>query len=166
MSGYQDSLDLIQSNTVTMPALRTQRRAAAVNSEKGRELDRRLREYCAACSALEVETELNAATASWSLGLEDMIPNVFAPAGDTVSAVYTLARVRSVLPRKTFAARLLSGLRCIHSTIGIGTFCGPDERDVDRRATIAAGAATPCSSLTSGSTRTARAGASKSIVVA
>ena len=35
--------------------------AAAVNSEKGRELDRRLREYCAAHTALEVETELNAA---------------------------------------------------------------------------------------------------------
>jgi crotonobetainyl-CoA:carnitine CoA-transferase CaiB-like acyl-CoA transferase len=35
--------------------------AAAVNSEKGRELDRRLREYCAAHTALDVETELNAA---------------------------------------------------------------------------------------------------------
>ncbi len=35
--------------------------AAAVNSEKGCELDRRLREYCAACTALEVEIELNAA---------------------------------------------------------------------------------------------------------
>jgi len=35
--------------------------AAAVDSEKGRELDRRLREYCAAHTALEVETELNAA---------------------------------------------------------------------------------------------------------
>jgi len=35
--------------------------AAAVNSEKGRELDRRLREYCAARTALEVETEVNAA---------------------------------------------------------------------------------------------------------
>jgi crotonobetainyl-CoA:carnitine CoA-transferase CaiB-like acyl-CoA transferase len=33
----------------------------AVNSEKGRELDRRLREYCAARSSLEVETALNAA---------------------------------------------------------------------------------------------------------
>jgi hypothetical protein len=33
--------------------------AAAVNSEKGRELDRRLREYCAVRTALEVETELN-----------------------------------------------------------------------------------------------------------
>lgn len=35
--------------------------AAAVNSEKGRELDRRLRAYCAAHTALEVETALNAA---------------------------------------------------------------------------------------------------------
>ena len=35
--------------------------AAAVNSEKGRELDRRLREYCATRTALEVETALNAA---------------------------------------------------------------------------------------------------------
>jgi crotonobetainyl-CoA:carnitine CoA-transferase CaiB-like acyl-CoA transferase len=35
--------------------------AAAVNSEKGRELDRRLRDYCAAHTALEVETALNAA---------------------------------------------------------------------------------------------------------
>ena len=35
--------------------------AAAVNSAKGRELDRRLREYCAAHTALDVETELNAA---------------------------------------------------------------------------------------------------------
>jgi len=35
--------------------------AAAVNSEKGRELDRRLREYCAGHTALEVETELNVA---------------------------------------------------------------------------------------------------------
>jgi crotonobetainyl-CoA:carnitine CoA-transferase CaiB-like acyl-CoA transferase len=35
--------------------------AAAVDSEKGRELDRRLREYCAARTSLEVETELNAA---------------------------------------------------------------------------------------------------------
>src|SRR6267154_2081841 len=35
--------------------------AAAVNSEKGRELDRRLREYCAAHTSLEVETELNEA---------------------------------------------------------------------------------------------------------
>jgi crotonobetainyl-CoA:carnitine CoA-transferase CaiB-like acyl-CoA transferase len=35
--------------------------AAAVNSEKGRELDRRLREYCAARTSLEVETELNEA---------------------------------------------------------------------------------------------------------
>ena len=35
--------------------------AAAVNSEKGRELDRRLREYCAAHTALEVETAVNAA---------------------------------------------------------------------------------------------------------
>ena len=35
--------------------------AAAVNSAKGRELDRRLREYCAAHTALEVETEVNAA---------------------------------------------------------------------------------------------------------
>jgi crotonobetainyl-CoA:carnitine CoA-transferase CaiB-like acyl-CoA transferase len=35
--------------------------AAAVNSEKGKEFDRRLREYCAAHTALEVETEMNAA---------------------------------------------------------------------------------------------------------
>jgi crotonobetainyl-CoA:carnitine CoA-transferase CaiB-like acyl-CoA transferase len=35
--------------------------AAAVDSEKGRELDRRLREYCAARTSLEVETELNEA---------------------------------------------------------------------------------------------------------
>jgi crotonobetainyl-CoA:carnitine CoA-transferase CaiB-like acyl-CoA transferase len=35
--------------------------AAAVNSEKGCELDRRLREYCASHTALEVETEMNAA---------------------------------------------------------------------------------------------------------
>jgi crotonobetainyl-CoA:carnitine CoA-transferase CaiB-like acyl-CoA transferase len=35
--------------------------ATAVNSEKGRELDRRLRDYCAAHTALEVETALNAA---------------------------------------------------------------------------------------------------------
>ncbi|MFI4949174.1 MAG: CaiB/BaiF CoA transferase family protein [Alphaproteobacteria bacterium] len=35
--------------------------AAAVNSEKGRELDRRLREYCATRTALEVETAFNAA---------------------------------------------------------------------------------------------------------
>ena len=33
--------------------------AAAVDSEKGRELDRRLRDYCAAHTALEVETALN-----------------------------------------------------------------------------------------------------------
>jgi crotonobetainyl-CoA:carnitine CoA-transferase CaiB-like acyl-CoA transferase len=37
------------------------RDAAAVNSEKGREFDRRLREYCAARTRLEVETALNAA---------------------------------------------------------------------------------------------------------
>ncbi len=37
------------------------RDAAAVNSEKGCELDRKLREYCAANTALEVETALNAA---------------------------------------------------------------------------------------------------------
>jgi crotonobetainyl-CoA:carnitine CoA-transferase CaiB-like acyl-CoA transferase len=35
--------------------------AAAVDSEKGRELDRRLREYCAARTSLEVETALNQA---------------------------------------------------------------------------------------------------------
>lgn len=35
--------------------------AAAVNSEKGRELDRRLREYCSAHTALQVETALNKA---------------------------------------------------------------------------------------------------------
>src|SRR5271169_6452231 len=35
------------------------RDAAAVNSEKGQELDRRLREYCAARTSLEVETALN-----------------------------------------------------------------------------------------------------------
>jgi crotonobetainyl-CoA:carnitine CoA-transferase CaiB-like acyl-CoA transferase len=35
--------------------------AAAVNSEKGREFDRRLREYCAARTCREVETALNAA---------------------------------------------------------------------------------------------------------
>jgi len=35
--------------------------AAAVDSEKGRELDRRLREYCAHRSGLEVETALNKA---------------------------------------------------------------------------------------------------------
>jgi crotonobetainyl-CoA:carnitine CoA-transferase CaiB-like acyl-CoA transferase len=35
--------------------------AKAVNSDKGRELDRRLREYCATRTRLEVETELNAA---------------------------------------------------------------------------------------------------------
>jgi crotonobetainyl-CoA:carnitine CoA-transferase CaiB-like acyl-CoA transferase len=35
--------------------------AKAVNSEKGKELDRRLREYCAAQTALEVETALNKA---------------------------------------------------------------------------------------------------------
>jgi crotonobetainyl-CoA:carnitine CoA-transferase CaiB-like acyl-CoA transferase len=35
--------------------------AAAVNSEKGRELDQRLRHYCAARTALEVETAMNAA---------------------------------------------------------------------------------------------------------
>jgi len=34
--------------------------AAAVNSEKGREFDCRLREYCAARTALEVETAMNA----------------------------------------------------------------------------------------------------------
>jgi crotonobetainyl-CoA:carnitine CoA-transferase CaiB-like acyl-CoA transferase len=33
--------------------------ATAVNSEKGREFDRRLREYCATHAALEVETEMN-----------------------------------------------------------------------------------------------------------
>jgi len=33
--------------------------AAAVNSEKGREFDRRLREYCAQHTAFEVETEMN-----------------------------------------------------------------------------------------------------------
>ena len=37
------------------------RDAAAVNSEKGRELDRRLREYCAARTTIEVETALNKA---------------------------------------------------------------------------------------------------------
>ena len=37
------------------------RDAAAVNSEKGRDLDRRLREYCAQRSCLEVETALNKA---------------------------------------------------------------------------------------------------------
>jgi crotonobetainyl-CoA:carnitine CoA-transferase CaiB-like acyl-CoA transferase len=37
------------------------RDAGAVNSEKGRELDRRLREYCAAHTSLEVETALNKA---------------------------------------------------------------------------------------------------------
>jgi crotonobetainyl-CoA:carnitine CoA-transferase CaiB-like acyl-CoA transferase len=35
--------------------------ATAVNSEKGRDLDQRLRDYCASRTALEVETELNAA---------------------------------------------------------------------------------------------------------
>jgi crotonobetainyl-CoA:carnitine CoA-transferase CaiB-like acyl-CoA transferase len=35
--------------------------AAAVNSDKGRELDRRLREYCTTRTSIEVETELNAA---------------------------------------------------------------------------------------------------------
>jgi crotonobetainyl-CoA:carnitine CoA-transferase CaiB-like acyl-CoA transferase len=35
--------------------------AAAVNSEKGRELDRRLRDYCASRTSLEVETALNEA---------------------------------------------------------------------------------------------------------
>jgi crotonobetainyl-CoA:carnitine CoA-transferase CaiB-like acyl-CoA transferase len=35
------------------------RDAAAVNSEKGQELDRRLREYCATRTTLEVETALN-----------------------------------------------------------------------------------------------------------
>ena len=35
--------------------------ATAVNSEKGRELDRRLRDYCAAHTSLEVETALNQA---------------------------------------------------------------------------------------------------------
>jgi len=35
------------------------RDAAAVNSEKGQELDRRLRQYCAERTCLEVETELN-----------------------------------------------------------------------------------------------------------
>jgi crotonobetainyl-CoA:carnitine CoA-transferase CaiB-like acyl-CoA transferase len=37
------------------------RDAAAVNSERGRELDRRLREYCAVRPSLEVETALNKA---------------------------------------------------------------------------------------------------------
>ena len=37
------------------------RDAAAVDSEKGRELDRRLREYCATRTSLEVETALNKA---------------------------------------------------------------------------------------------------------
>ena len=37
------------------------RDAAALNSEKGRELDRRLREYCADRSCLDVETALNKA---------------------------------------------------------------------------------------------------------
>jgi crotonobetainyl-CoA:carnitine CoA-transferase CaiB-like acyl-CoA transferase len=35
--------------------------AAAVSSEKGREFDRRLRDYCAAHTAIEVETALNEA---------------------------------------------------------------------------------------------------------
>ena len=35
--------------------------AAAVNSEKGKDLDQRLRDYCASRTALEVETALNAA---------------------------------------------------------------------------------------------------------
>ncbi len=35
--------------------------AEAVNSEKGREVDRRLREYCAGHTALEIETAMNAA---------------------------------------------------------------------------------------------------------
>jgi crotonobetainyl-CoA:carnitine CoA-transferase CaiB-like acyl-CoA transferase len=35
--------------------------SAAVNSEKGREVDRRLRDYCAAHTTFEVETALNAA---------------------------------------------------------------------------------------------------------
>jgi crotonobetainyl-CoA:carnitine CoA-transferase CaiB-like acyl-CoA transferase len=37
------------------------RDAAAVNSEKGKELDRRLRDYCASRTCLEAETELNKA---------------------------------------------------------------------------------------------------------
>jgi crotonobetainyl-CoA:carnitine CoA-transferase CaiB-like acyl-CoA transferase len=37
------------------------RDAAAVNSEKGRELDRRLRDYCSGRTSLEVETTLNKA---------------------------------------------------------------------------------------------------------
>src|SRR5262249_25630430 len=40
--------------------------AAAVNSEKGRELDRKLREYCAVHTALEVESALNAAQVACS----------------------------------------------------------------------------------------------------
>ena len=54
--GCRNSSGSTRSNTATTPARRD---AAAVNSEKGRELDRRLREYCAARTALEVETELN-----------------------------------------------------------------------------------------------------------
>lgn len=49
------------------------RDAAALNSEKGRELDRRLREYCAKRSCLEVETALNEAQIGCSriFGTED-----------------------------------------------------------------------------------------------
>jgi crotonobetainyl-CoA:carnitine CoA-transferase CaiB-like acyl-CoA transferase len=47
--------------------------AAAVNSEKGREVDRRLREFCASRTALEVETSLNKAQIGCSrvFGVED-----------------------------------------------------------------------------------------------
>src|SRR4029079_16441921 len=40
---------------------------AAVNSEKGQEFDRRLREYCAARTAMEVENALNEAQICWAL---------------------------------------------------------------------------------------------------
>src|SRR6476646_4991821 len=58
MAGFLSARSAAQS---TIGSRECSKDAAAVNAEKGRELDRRLRDYCAAHTALEVETAMNAA---------------------------------------------------------------------------------------------------------
>jgi crotonobetainyl-CoA:carnitine CoA-transferase CaiB-like acyl-CoA transferase len=58
---YARMVALLDLDTIEYSYDACSKDAAAVNSKKGRDLDERLRDYCASRTALEVETALNAA---------------------------------------------------------------------------------------------------------
>ncbi|MFO1088110.1 MAG: CoA transferase [Hyphomicrobiales bacterium] len=116
--------------------------AAAVNSPKGRELDRRLREYCAARPAIEVEKALNAAKIACSrvFGVRQQYSDphyaareMTVPVLDRQSGVPV--RVFGVVPKMSLTpGRIWRGTGSIgeDTTDILSTLLGLDGAEIDR----------------------------------